>query len=68
VDDQPVNHKHEAPGPVLTPKQWRTMYTIAAHEQAYREMGEQQAETHDARRRRAVNRPRGRAGTYEDSE
>ena len=36
--------------------------TITAHEQVYREMAEQQAETRDARRNRAMNRPRGRAG------
>lgn len=68
MDGKPVNHKHKARGPVLTPKQWRTMCNVAAHEQAYREMGEQQAETRDARRHRAMNRPRGRTGTYEDTE
>lgn len=48
---------------VLTSTQWRT---IAAHEQAYREMGEQQAETREARTNRAVNRPRGQAGGHEE--
>ena len=38
------------------PAQWRP------NEQAYREMGEQQAESRDARRDRAMNRPRGQAG------
>lgn len=33
-----------------------------------RSMGEQQAETRDARRTRAMNRPRGQAGTDGDAE
>jgi hypothetical protein len=41
---------------------------VALHEQVYREMGEQQAESRDARRDRAVNRPRGQVGTYKDTE
>lgn len=49
----------------LTSTQWRT---IAAHEKVYREMAEQQAESRDARRNRAVNRPRGRACTDGDGE
>lgn len=65
MSDQLMIHKGEY---MLTPKQWRTMHTIAAHEQAYREMGEQQAETRDARRSRDMNRPRGRAGADEDGE
>lgn len=62
MSERPMTHKGEY---ALTPGQWRT---IAAHEQVYREIAEQQAETRDARRRRAMNRPRGRTGTYEDTE
>lgn len=61
--DQPVDHKYERPSPVLTPEQWEAVYG-----ETYREMGEQQAESREARRDRAVNRPRGQAGTEEGAE
>ena len=64
---QPVNHKRDAPAIVLTSEQWRTMYNAPTPEHACREMAEQEAETRDARRDRAMNRARGRTGTDEEA-
>lgn len=60
IDRQPMIHEGEY---VLRPE---CRDAAALHEQAYREMGEQQAETRDARRNRDANRPRGKAGGYEE--
>lgn len=62
MSEQPMIHKGEY---VLRPE---CREAVALHEQVHREMAEQQAESREARRNRAVNRPRGRAGTDEDGE